>query len=228
MNCIIVDDDRTAILTVKRCVEQTDFLNLLGTFTQSVEAIEFCERQRVDLIFLDVEMPKLDGLNFIKKLNYQPQIIIISSKKDYAFQSYELNVTDYLQKPFEYHRFLVAAEKALQNIGNVFLQKEKKNHLFVKSDSILVRLNLDSILFVEAMGDYVRIYTEKQKHMVLSTMKAFEEKLPSENFLRIHKSYIVNLDKVESIVGNSIPFNNKLLPISKSLKPILLERINLM
>jgi DNA-binding LytR/AlgR family response regulator len=228
MNCIIVDDDRTAILAVKRCVEETDFLTILNTFTNPLDAIQYLNKERVDLIFLDVEMPELNGLEFINKLKYKPEIIVISSKKEYAFESYGLNVTDYLQKPVEYHRFLVACEKAFQNKGNLIFSKEETDHLFVKSDSILVRLNLKEILFVEAMGDYVRIYTNKQRHMVLSTMKAFEEKLSQNKFFRIHKSYIVNLDRVEAIAGNSIPFSNKLIPISKSIKPLLLERINLM
>jgi len=228
MNCIIVDDDRSAILAVKHCVDETDFLTLLKTFTNPLEAIEYLNIEKVDLIFLDVEMPQINGLEFIKKLHYKPQIIVISSKVEYAFDTYELNITDYLKKPVEYHRFLLASEKAFQNSGNIVQPLNEPNHLFVKSDSILVRLNLEDILFVEAMGDYVRIFTEKQRYMVLSTMKSFEEKLPSNKFFRIHKSYIVNLDRIESIAGNSIPFSNKLIPISKSIKPLLLERINLM
>lgn len=228
MKCIVVDDDRTSIVAVKRCIEQTPFLEFVNSFTDPEEAINFLKTENIDLVFLDVEMPKLDGLAFIKQLPYQPEIIIVSSKRDYAFESFELNVTDYLQKPIDYHRFLIAAEKAFLKKGNLSSISEQPDHIFVKSDSILVRLNLNDILFIEAMGDYVRIFTTKQKHMVLSTMKSFEEKLPKNNFFRVHKSFIVNLDKVEAIAGNSIPFEKKMVPISKAIKPMLLERINLM
>lgn len=228
MRCIVVDDDRTSILAVKRCIEQTPFLEFSGSFTDPNKALTFVSAEKIDLIFLDVEMPKLDGIDFIKQLPYNPEIIIVSSKRDYAFESFELNVTDYLQKPIDLNRFLIAAEKAFHKKGNLASKTEMPDHLFVKSDAMLVRLNLNEIMYIEAMGDYVRIFTPKQRHMVLSTMKSFEEKLPNNKFFRVHKSFIVNLDKVEAIAGNSIPFEKKMIPISKTLKPLLLEKLNLM
>lgn len=226
MDCIIVDDDKTSILALSKCIEMTNHVKLKETFTNGFEALKFLEGNKIDLIFLDVEMPELDGIELLKSLENKPSVIMVSSKTDYAFEGFKNDVDDYIQKPVEFHRFYRSIEKVLAKQGNV-TRGSKDEHIFVKSDSILVRVNLKDINYIEAMGDYVRIFTQNQKHMVLSTMKAFEEKLPSDQFLRVHKSFIVNLDKVNAINGFSIMFENKLIPISKSHKPILLEKVNL-
>lgn len=227
MNCIIVDDDNTARLSLKRCVELTDFLHLSGTYENGIEARKALQKWDIDLVFLDIEMPMLNGFELLDTLEEKPLVVLVSSKKEYALEGFKYDVIDYLQKPVEYHRFLMAAERALKRNGNVVKNKDQEDYIFVKADSMLVRVNFNDIKFIEGMGDYVRIYTDKQRHTVLSTMKLFEKKLPNHQFLRIHKSYIVNIEHVNAIQGNSIPFGDKLIPISKSQKQDLMEKINM-
>ncbi len=226
MNCIIVDDDELSRAALRKCIERTDYLNLVTECKDAVEAQKIIRDNQIDLMFLDVEMPEMSGIDFIKNVEIACQVIIVSSKKEYAVDAFEYNVTDYLLKPVQYARFLKAVEKARQIYENV--QSEGTRTLLIKQDSKLVKLDLENIYYIEAFSDYVNIYTKTTRHTVLSTMKAIESKLPSSEFMRVHRSYIVRLDKISTIEENTIVLNDKLIPVSRSNKDGLVRRLNIL
>ncbi len=226
MNCIIVDDDELSRAALRKCIERADFLTILTECKDAVEAQKFIRDNQVDLMFLDVEMPEMSGIEFIKNVEVSCQVIIVSSKKEYAVDAFEYNVTDYLLKPVQYARFLKAVEKARQIYENV--QSEGSNSLLIKQESKLVKLELVNIYYIEAFSDYVNIYTKTARYTVLSTMKAIESKLPSAEFMRVHRSYIVRLDRISVIEENTIVLNDKLIPVSRSNKDGLVRRLNIL
>ena len=231
LNCIIVDDENLSRKAVERCVNLTGFLNLIGVYSNAIEAKEGLKEKKVDLIFLDINMPEMSGLEFIQTFRDVPQIIVVSSHKEFAFEAFRFDVTDYISKPVDYARFLKAAEKA-QKVHESIDQKENDGNgsdfIFVKSDFALHKLNLKDILYVEALGDYVKIFTEESRLLVLSTMKAISTKLPENDFMRIHKSYIVRLDKIQQIEGNMLRLGKNSIPVSRTQKDALISRFNLL
>lgn len=226
MNCIIVDDDEFAQMMIKKCVERTDALNLLSICSNAFDALNFLKENPADLIFLDIEMPEMNGIEFIQSLANVPQIILVSSKDVYALEAFEYDVVDYILKPVEYPRFIKAVEKAQRMNENVQLPEPTSDHLFIKKDSKLIRLELKDILFIEALADYVNIHTEDNRYTVLSTMKAMESKLPKQAFARTHRSYIIRLDKIISIEENVVTVKEKSIPISRSYKENIMKRLN--
>ncbi len=227
--CIIVDDDIMSLKILEALVAKTDFLELIGAYSSSIEAANVAREQPIDLIFLDIEMPNMTGLEFIKTLDKKPQIIIASSKKEYALDAFEYDVVDYLLKPIEdYSRFLKAVLKAKDKImaepKEPIIDRPQEN-IFIKVDSLLVNFDLKDIYWVEAYGDYVKIHTLDKTHTVYSTLKAIEEKLPSYDFVRIHRSYIVRIDKIKNIDQNNLEITGKVLPVSNSYKQDLIKRI---
>ncbi|MEO1052499.1 MAG: LytTR family DNA-binding domain-containing protein [Bacteroidota bacterium] len=228
IKCIIVDDDEMSIKILEALVRKTDVLDLQGSFTNSIEAASKLRDQEVDLIFLDMEMPNMSGLDLIKTLDRKPQIIIISSREKYAIDAFAYDVTDYLLKPLmDYSRFLKAVLKVKDNLTKEAATKDNSNSsVFIKVDSVLVNFDLTSILWVEAYGDYIKICTEDGKnHVVYSTLKNIEDKLPADDFIRIHRSYIVRLDKIKNIDLTNLQVKDKILPISNTYKNNLLKRI---
>lgn len=226
MNCIIVDDEELSRLAVQKCAERTGFLNIVALCESAVEAQQAMIENQVDLIFLDIEMPETTGLDLIKRFPDIPQVIFISSTAEYAAEAFDFNVTDYIVKPVEYDRFLKAAEKANQIHENI--QSKDKDHLFIKKDSRFIRVDYKEILWVEALADYVNIYTDKERYTVLSTMKAIEAKLPSDEFMRIHRSFIVRFDQIKEVEDNNVSIHGKVLPISRSKKEEFVKRMNLL
>ena len=226
MNCIAVDDDQLSLKILEGLIAKTDMLNLLGTFDDAVEAANVTTNQNIDLIFLDVEMPEMTGLELIKTLDKKPQIIIVSSKSKYALDSYNYDVVDYLLKPVEnYARFLQAVQKAHKN----FQQKNPKeadDYIFIKVDSLFLNFNFHDILWVEAFGDYVKIITEEKIYTVYSTLKTIEKKLPEDDFIRVHRSYIVRIDKIKNVDLSNLQIKNKIIPISNTYRQSFFERIN--
>lgn len=227
MRCAIVDDDDLSIRLITEYINQTDDLNLVGTFTSAIKASNALSRESVDLIFLDVEMPDMTGLELIKSLDKKPQIILITSKKDYAIEAFEYQVADYLLKPISYSRFLKAANKARE----LFEVKQKSastpKQLYIKEDSVLVNVSLNDIVWIEALGDYVTIHLTDKKHTVLTTMKSMDSKLPAEEFMRVHRSFIVRVDKINNLDGNMLVVGKKLIPIGKSYRKTLMDRLNI-
>jgi len=231
MNCIIVDDDSFVRKITEEFVKKTESLTLLHSLSSAIEAINVLNaNEAIDLIFLDIEMPEMTGIDFLDALSTLPQIIIISSKDKYAIHAFEYDVTDYLLKPFVYSRFCKAVNKALEREEKSRLHT-KGDVIFIKHRSSLVRLKYTDILWVEAMENYVVINTFEEKYMIHFTMRAIEDKLPMAQFLRVHRSFIVNVSGISSIEDNTIIIrtNEKAknsIPIGKSYKEILLKELN--
>jgi DNA-binding LytR/AlgR family response regulator len=229
MNCIIVDDDEMIRLDLENKIRQTMVLNLVGSCGSALEAAELLLTENVDLIFLDVLMPGMTGLDFIKTLAAsKPEVIMITSNKDFAVEAFEYDVTDFLVKPVSYERFLKAVSKAKRNF-------EKKGtsvnaideHIFIKVGSRFIKLELKNILYIEALSDYVTIHTLNEKYTIHSTMKGFESTLPAKDFFRIHNSYIVRLDKITSVAGNNVSILKTVLPVSRNKVKTLIQRLKL-
>ena len=233
MNCIIVDDDKLSCKLLEGFVSKYSSLNLIGIYTDSVSARnELTQRHDVDLIFLDIMMPEMDGFDFIGSLEYPPNIIIVSSTEDYAMKAFDFNVVDYLLKPITYSRFCKALDKTIR----YFSRKEPVNsgdeEIFIKKGSSLVKLKLKEIIFVEALENYVTLTTNDEKFTIHFTMKAIENQLPSGVFIRVHRSYIINKSMIQAIKENSLDLivgnNVKNIPVGKSFRDSLLNDINVM
>jgi DNA-binding LytR/AlgR family response regulator len=232
MNCIIIDDDKLSRRVIEEYLFKTESLTLLGSFATAVEAINFLKQhENVDVIFLDIEMPEMSGIDFLDTLKNHPQIIIISSKGKYALDAFEYDVTDYLLKPITYARFYKAVDKALSRTQKSNLSSIGKDEIFIKKNSSLVRLKYDDILWVEALENYVIFNTFSDKYTIHFTMKAVEQKLPSAKFVRVHRSYIVNTSSIDEIDDNTIMIKtsdgNKSIPIGKSYRDKLMDDLNL-
>lgn len=232
MNCVIVDDDELSRRILEKFVERTGFLALVSSLGSAIEAVDIVnDEQEIDLIFLDIEMPEMTGMEFLRSLNDLPQIIIISAKQKYALEAFEHDVTDYILKPISYPRVYKAVDKAYQKFREEKVKKREEDGFFVKSNAQLVRLKFDDILWVEALENYVGIYTFENKYVIHFTMKGILEKLPSDRFSRVHRSYIVNLNKIDVIEDSSIIMKRKnetkIIPIGKSYRDQLMNDINL-
>lgn len=233
MNCIIVDDDKLARDVLEKFISRVDFLDLVGTYEDAIEASNALKKKDngVDLIFLDVEMPEMTGIEFLSTMNEAPQIIIVSSKEQYALDSYEYAVTDYLLKPVHYTRFLKAVNKAYDKVYEQPVTQIGDSEIFVKSNSALVRLEYDDILWIEALENYIMIRTFDNKFIIHFTMKSMESKLSFGQFVRVHRSYIVNRNKIEVIEDSSVVVRTELgvksIPIGKSYREKLLKDLNI-
>jgi DNA-binding LytR/AlgR family response regulator len=233
MNCLIVDDDELSRITMEHFLKETSFLTLVKSCSSAVEAVNILSsNNNIQLIFLDIEMPIMNGMDLLKNFTNHPQIILMTSHKNYALEAFEYNVTDYLLKPITYPRYMKAVKKAMEkekdnnnNVSTVVTNSNSED-IFIKVDSSLIKLSVKEILFLEAMGDYVSISTAERKYMVYSTMKHMEEKLP-ENFMRVHRSHIVNINKISNIDDYSITINKKVLSVSRNYKESLIQRLNL-
>lgn len=224
IQCLIIDDNPMARLAIRSFVEEVDFLTLAKECENAIQAINFLQTQQIDLLFLDVEMPQMTGLEMLESLTDKPLVILVTSKSDYAVDAFNLDVIDYIVKPIKLARFLKAVNKAKD-----FLQtdrKEENTFIFARIDNILTRVDLDQILYIEAMGDYIRIATSKKKHTVHATLKSIWEKLPAERFIRIHRSHIVALDKIDSFADNMVTIEKAILPVSEGYRGLLLEKLN--
>lgn len=229
MTCLIVDDNALARDVVKQLVEEVDQLTLAGECSSAQEALDFLQNNSVDLVLLDIEMPGLSGFEFLRKLKRRPLIIIVSGHEKYAVYGYEFNVADYLVKPVQRDRFDQAIAKAtgLLNAKTLDWGIQNKDFIFIKDNSILQKINFSDILWLEAQGDYVKVNTSLKSHMVHATLKSMEDKLPPL-FIRVHRSYVVSLDKIERIEENLIYFKNKSIPVSDSYWKNLKDRLNIL
>ncbi len=233
MNCIIIDDDDLSRRVIEEFVKRTEYLTLTQSFSGPVEAINYLKQgNEIDLIFLDIEMPEMSGIEFLTTLARPPQIIIVSSKEKYALEAFEYSVTDYLLKPVTYARFFKAVNKAFDVFANTKHDIDAEKEIFIKKNSSLVRLKYNDILWVEALENYVVINATTDKFTIHFTMKAIESQLPATRFKRVHRSFIVNISRIASIEDNSIIIKladgKKVIPIGKSYRDKLLKEINLM
>ena len=227
MKCVIVDDEEISRKIIQQFVEKTDFLELKGLCTNGIEAAEVLRKDAIDILFLDVEMPEMDGIELIKTMKEKPQIILITSKEKYAVEAFEFDVTDYIVKPPTYARFL----KAVNKVREILLKSDENEisdeFIFIKSDSRLVKIDTKKIFYIEAQRDYVNIVTNEQSYIVYSTMKGIKEKLPHDNFVRVHRSFIISLDKINDIEDNTLLINKKIIPIGASHKASLMKRLKI-
>ena len=224
LNCVVVDDSAIQRLSIVKLIENHSSLNLIAEYSSALETKNGLNTHKVDLIFLDIEMPVLNGFELLDVLNNKPQIIFVTGKTEYAFKAFNY---DYLQKPITKERFNTAVEKAIeQHKLKLDFNETDGEHIFVKSNLKKRKVYIKDIKWIEALGDYVKVVTEENSLVVLSTMKAFEKELPEGKFLRIHKSYIVNLDKIDRFNSKNVEVGAYEIPLSRNKKTQLVDALN--
>jgi len=236
MNCIIIDDEKMARVIIKTLCNEIEDLHILDEFSSAIQAIKFLNENTVDLIFLDIHMPNFSGLDFIKSLKNPPKIILTTSDNKFAIEAFEYNfIVDYLLKPIKLPRFIKAIEKVNRKeissnslTSQVTHTPDIENDFYINIDRRLIKIDLPSIYLIEAKGDYIKIKTENQDYTVHSTLKKIEEKLPDSLFLKIHRSYIINLKKIVDIEDNSVLIKKDVIPVSRSKRPELMKRLDLL
>lgn len=228
LSCIIVEDLQVAANYLIKCCEMSNAIEVKGHFSNAPDALAYLNNNSVDLIFLDVEMPGPNGFDLLDQLPIPPKIILTTSKKEYAYDAFEYNVSDFLMKPFSYKRFLEALQKLQSSPGALLANSGASDHLFIKSEGKLVRLANESILFIESMGDYVKFVTADKKYISHNTIKNLEEKVNKQNFLKVHRSYIINLNKIEDMRENCLIIKGIEIPVSKANKAIVLKHLNIL
>ena len=233
MNCIIVDDEPLARQGISTYVHEIDFLNLVATCENPVELISLLDKHQIDLIFLDIQMPKMNGIDFLKITKNPPMVIITTAFPSFALEGFQLNVLDYLVKPITFDRFFKAVSKAQDyhrlitqnNVAEGSSSESKPDYFFVKCGSKYEKILLDDILYVQGLQNYVTIYTTKGKYMTLLYLKNLEENLDGLSFMRVHKSYIVSISKIDGIEGNEIFLGTNRIPISRNYRDAVIEKV---
>ena len=235
MKCIVIDDEPLAQQLVQQYLEDVPGVEVAGVFKNGLEAMSFLQEHEIDLMFLDINMPKLSGLDLLRSLRHPPVVVVTTAYRDFAVDAYELDVVDYLEKPFSFHRFLravnkaqekIAAVKAIRRPAPVATSADEPPFIFVKSNKKSLKVMLDEILFVESLSDYVRLHLTDRKITLHTTLKNVEQWLPTHQFPRIHKSYIVSIAKVEQVEGNQIQIGQQTLPIGTNYRKPFLELIH--
>ena len=228
INCIVIDDDQVSIKLINHFVANTEGLHFLSSFSNPIEAANFLRKEAatVDLIFLDVEMPEMSGIQLLEAFDNLPPVILITTKEKYAVKDFEHKVLHYLVKPFDYSKFLKAIERFYKN----YESKNTQNfdYIFIKENGLLSKIGHNEIRFCEALGDYVKIHVSDKIHIVNSTMKNIEEKLKgNKKFLRLHRSYIINLDYLENLDADTAVVGGKMVPVGNKFKSELQARLNI-
>lgn len=229
LNCIVVDDDLMARKSLERLCEKNEHIDLIGVFENGQLALDFLStNDTVDLMFLDVEMPELSGIEVLEKLTVLPMVVFITAKTEYAYEAFEFSALDYLRKPITMPRFEQSVLKAVETMEKRQVFREESNEVYVRDNGRFVRVPCDDILFFENVGDYVRVKTEKTQHIIHGTLKSIDEKLNDARFLKVHRSYIVNLSKIKDIEENSLVIEKTVIPISRANKGELLGRLKIL
>ncbi len=224
INCVTIDDEPLALKQMQDYIEKTPFLNLIAKCESAFEAMEVLSANQVDLMFIDINMPDLSGMDFVKSMEYNVQIIFTTAYSEYAIEGFKVNALDYLLKPVSYNDFLKSANKAKKYFDHVSNKTEKiqsdDEHLFIKSEYKTIRINLSEIKYIEGMREYVRIHLiDSKNYMTLLSMKSLEKQLSKNQFMRVHRSFIVNLKQINVIERNRIVFdNNVYIPVSEQYK----------
>jgi len=238
LRCLVVDDDPLSVQIVLNCIANTPFLQAVGSCTSAVEAAEMLrtQAQPIDVLFLDIEMPMMSGIDLLRMQIELPQVVLITSSDNYAVQAFEFAVADYLLKPLSYPRFLQAAQKVLELISAERAAETdaadqptttaEPDFTFVKMDTKLVRVDFKEVQYVEALGDYVHIVTSQSKLIVYSTMRAIEEKFPPTQFVRVHRSFIANINCIQALEDNSLLIKDKHIPVGQTYLRNVLQRLN--
>ncbi|MGQ1891503.1 LytR/AlgR family response regulator transcription factor [Thermophagus sp. OGC60D27] len=224
INCVSIDDEPLALKQINGYIEKIPYLKLLSSFSSAIKALDFLQNNEVDLMFVDINMPDLSGMDFVKSLSHPPKVIFTTAYREYAAEGFQVDAADYLVKPISFPAFAKAVDKTKQRYFQIDEPQESiRNNgqfLFIKSEYKIVRINLEDIKYIEGMRDYVRIHLDNEKPiMALLGMKNIQQHLPSKSFMRVHRSYIVNLNKIHTIERNRIVFDQKVyIPISEQYK----------
>lgn len=230
IKALIIEDEPLAQEVIKTYIESLPNIELIGQCFNAIEANEFLKNNTPDLLFVDIEMPQLSGIEFIKSLKNPPKVIFTTAYTEHAVEGFNLSAVDYLVKPIALDRFMKAINKVEESLKGVKTSESEDEFMFVKADKKLVKINYSEILYVEGLKDYVIIKLEKGRVITLQTLKSLEDKLPANSFMRIHRSYICNIDRIKAVLGNTVEIMDgdkiKQLPIGKSHKDDLLEVIN--
>ncbi|PUZ27585.1 DNA-binding response regulator [Chitinophaga costaii] len=227
-NCIVVEDEPLAAEVLSDYINQIPFLELQGICPDAIYAMEKLQQTTVDLIFLDIHLPKLKGLDFLRTLQHPPQVIITTAYQEYALQGYEFNVLDYLLKPVEFSRFLMAVHKLKQATtptSVAITPQQQRPHLFFNVNKKKIKVYLDEILYIESLKEYIRIFTKEKNILTKFQIGQIEELLARNNFLRIHRSFIVAQDKIEAISATDVDINGQSLPIGRSYKELVMNML---
>lgn len=232
LEAIVVDDDNSSRSQLVSMLEKLEDITVISEFNNAMDSISFLKKNTCDVIFLDIEMPEMTGIELVKSLQNLPQVVFFTSNPSYALECYEYNVTDFLSKPVEYPRLLTCMKKVQDryealNLKNSSVSQEERS-LFIKSDSRFVKLDFDEILYIEASGDYVIFKTEAKSYIVHSTLKNIIKTMPEDQFIRVHRSYVVNKNKIVDIEDMSLVIGKKVIPISRSQKEPLMNSLNLL
>lgn len=225
LRCIVVDDEPVARKILQEFVEQVPFLEFAGKFENALKAEAFLQTNKADIMFLDIEMPKLTGLQYLKASVIQPLVILTTAFPQYALEGYELNIIDYLLKPFAFSRFLKAVQKAKEYVDmkNATLPAAIESYIFVRSEKRIEKIELADILYIESLGNYVNICTEHKKIIAYLTLKGIENQLPPSEFIKIHQSFLVSLSRINAIEGNQVILKNTALPISRNYRDTVMK-----
>jgi DNA-binding LytR/AlgR family response regulator len=229
IKAVAIDDEPPALSVLNAFCDKVDFMELRKTFTNTEEALKYLSANTVDVIFLDVNMPAISGIDFYKRLPEKPMLILTTAYSEFAVEGFNINAIDYLLKPFTFARFMQSVEKAmsLHNLSKGIAREARQDYLVLRIDYSLMRIALNDILYIEGLDDYLKIHLRQQKPLVVRlTMKAILEKLPNETFIRVHRSYIVAMNKVESIRNKLIIINGEEIPISTSYATEFYARLN--
>ena len=229
INCIIIDDEPLARKGLKEYISEVDYLHLLGDFDSPLQSTDLIARGQVQLIFLDIQMPRITGLEFMKTMQNMPLVIFTTAYPNYAVEGFELNAMDYLVKPVSFDRFLKAVHKIKEYYEvrerNVTETTTSSGYFFIKADNKLVKIFYDDVLLVEGLQNYVSIHTRQGKYITYLTFKSVEDYLPADKFIKVHKSYIISAEKIDSIEGNEVRILHHRVPISRTLKDEVLQKL---
>lgn len=240
LNCLIVDDEPLAHQVIESYIQKVERLKVVGNCYNAVDTVNFLHKNKVDVIFLDINMPELTGIDLLKTLQDPPMVILTTAYSEFALESYELGVTDYLLKPIRFERFLKAVNRVLdiydrqvttelvQNHSHLSEKSSTQDHILTKSNGVTHKIMLEDIYYIQSYGNFIKIFTDEKIYLTAETMKNIEATLSDKNFIRVHKSYLVNAQHIEKILSNSIFIANTEIPIGNTYKQILQQKLKLL
>ena len=220
IKCVIIDDEPLAIKVIENHLKEFQNFEVVNTFNNPLEALSLLEEGAIDVLFLDINMPKMNGLEFAKTLNLKTSVVVTTAYREYAVESYDLNVLDYLVKPIPFNRFLKTVHKITQKVNqHKGVQNEeeatKESFIFLKVDKKMVKIKFENILFVESLKDYIKVFTTTENHLVHKSLISITEELPGTNFIRVHRSFTIAIDKIKSLEGNQIEIGTTKITIGR-------------
>lgn len=229
IRCIIIDDEPLAISVIESHLKNFDHIEIVATFGGPLKAYKILEQEKIDLIFLDINMPQMTGFTFIENLNSRPLIVITTAYREYAVKSFEFNILDYLVKPIPFNRFLKTINKVYQQVylsqSSVDTSLQQEPHIFLKVNKKLIKINLNDILYIESLKDYIKVTTTLGDFVAHKSLTSITDELPQSNFIRIHRSFTISINKISSLEGNTVQISTRNIPIGRNYVKQTKERI---